>query len=104
MATTTTYSSSSQYYNTSFDTQGWLSYWVPRSFPVSASDQIITISAVYDQRPDLLAHDLYGDARLWWVFAQRNPNQLAADPLGNFVSGLQIYIPSKAQLNSGLGI
>jgi len=79
MATTPTYSSSSVYYNTSLDSQNRLSYWVPRSVPSSLSDKIITISAVYNQRPDLMAHDIYGDSRLWWVFAMRNPNSLAAD-------------------------
>ena|ERR1017187_1586293 len=100
----TAYSSSSVYYRTPIDTQGRLSYWVPRPVPASLSDTVVTISAAYDQRPDLMAHDLYGDARLWWVFAQRNPNSLAADPLGNFVAGLQIYIPDAATLKTALGL
>lgn len=105
MATkTSSYSSSSVYYKTPLDSQGRLSYWVQRPVPTSLSDQIVTISAVYNQRPDLMAHDLYGDSRLWWIFAQRNPNSLAADPLGNFVSGLQIYIPDSAALKTALGL
>lgn len=98
------YNSSSLYYNTPFDSSGRLSYWVPRTVPASPSDQVVTISAVYNQRPDLMAHDFYGDARLWWVFAQRNPNSLASDPLGNFVPGLQIFIPNKDALKTALGI
>lgn len=98
------YSSSSQYYNTPFDSQGRLSFWIPRPFPASPGDQVVTISAVYNQRPDLMAYDMYGDSRLWWVFAQRNPNALSADPLGNFVAGLQIFVPTKSTLISALGI
>jgi hypothetical protein len=98
------YSSSSLYYNTPIDSQGRLSYLVPRPVPSAPSDKIVTISAVYNQRPDLLAHDLYGDSRLWWVFAQRNPNSLASDPLGNFVTGLQIYIPNANTLKTALGL
>jgi len=101
---TPTYSSSSVYYTTPLDSQGRLSIWVPRPVPTSLSDRIVTISEVYNQRPDLMAHDLYGDARLWWVFAQRNPNSLADDPLGNFISGIQIYIPDPGALKSALGL
>lgn len=101
---TPTYSSSSLYFNTPFDSRGWLGIWQPRPIPIAASDQQVTISNVYNYRPDLMAHDLYGDARLWWVFAQRNPNALAADPLGNFVTGLKIYIPQAAALKQLLGL
>ena len=98
------YSSYSLYYNTPINSQGELGIWVPRPIPSSINDKIITISPVYNQRPDLLAHDLYNDSRLWWVFSQRNPNSLAADPLGNFIAGLQIYIPNPSILKTLLGI
>jgi len=52
----------------------------------------------------MLAYDLYQDARLWWVFAQRNPNRLGADPYFNFVAGLGIYVPTAATLKQSLGI
>jgi len=51
-----------------------------------------------------MAYDMYGDPNLWWVFAQRNPNSLAADPLNNFVTGLQIYVPNAQNLKSFLGL
>ena len=98
------YTSSSVYYNTPVDSQGRLGIWVPRTISSSTSDQIITISAVYNLRPDLMAYDMYGDPNLWWVFAQRNPNSLAADPLNNFVTGLQIYVPNAQNLKSFLGL
>ena len=98
------YSSSSVYYTTPFDSQGNLSYWTPRPIPALNSDKIVTISETYNQRPDLMAHDMYGDSRLWWVYAQRNPNSLAADPLGNFISGLKIYIPDPNTVKTALGL
>ena len=104
MTTPVTYSEQSLYYSTPIDSQGRLGIWVPRPVPASASDQIITISHAYHLRPDLLAHDRYGNSQLWWIFSQRNPNALASDPLGNFVAGLQIYLPNPAALKNALGI
>jgi len=103
-STIPSYSSSSVYYKTPITPQGTLGIWVPRPIPSSLSDQVVTISQTYNLRPDLMAHDLFQDSRLWWVFAMRNPNALAADPLGNFVAGLQIYIPNAQNLKSALGI
>ena len=101
---TPTYGITSVYYNTPIDAGNRLGIWVPRAIPASASDQLVTITQKYNLRPDLMAHDIYGDARLWWVFAQRNPNSLASDPLGNFTSGLAIFIPDPIRLKSTLGI
>ena len=66
-------------------------------------DLTLIINETYNLRPDLLAYDLYGDANLWWVFSQRNPNQLQ-DPLGDFVTGTTIYLPQESTLKSVLGI
>ena len=62
-----------------------------------------TINLTYQYRPDLLAHDLYNDARLWWVFYQRNPNTLQAPPL-DFKAGTTIYVPKITTLRNVLGI
>jgi hypothetical protein len=64
----------------------------------------MTVTAVYEYRPDLLAFDLYNDAKLWWVFAARNPNLLGPDPYFNMVTGLGIYVPSQNTLQTFLGI
>jgi hypothetical protein len=64
----------------------------------------MTITPVYQFRPDLLAYDLYSDARLWWIFAARNPNILGPDPYFNMVTGLQIYVPTQSTLQQALGI
>jgi hypothetical protein len=102
--TTAQYSSSSAYYTTPIDSNGIMGIWTPRYVPASTSDKLVTISHAYNLRPDLMAFDLYGDSNLWWVFAQRNPNVLASDPLGNFTAGSQIFIPDATALKSALGV
>jgi hypothetical protein len=64
------------------------------SLPENVNDEKYVINAMYDERPDLLAHDIYGSARLWWIFALRNPNILK-DPIRDFKTGLSIFLPSK---------
>jgi len=44
-------------------------------------------------RPDLLATQLYGSPRLWWVFAIKNPD-IIQDPLEDFKTGVVIKLPS----------
>jgi hypothetical protein len=66
-------------------------------------DQYWEITQVYNLRPDLLAHDLYGNSQLWWVFAQRNPNRIK-DPLFDFTTGTGIYIPQLTTLKEVLGL
>jgi|TARA_B110000967_G_C18438410_1_gene341975 hypothetical protein len=66
--------------------------------PKSRADRLYAVDAKYAKRPDLLAHELYGTVRLWWVFALRNPD-LIIDPIEDFVSGLPIYIPTKETID-----
>lgn len=73
-------------------TDFYLDIWVPRNVPSSDFDNIYIIQPAYNQRPDLLSQQLYGTPRLWWVFAVRNPD-LIIDPINDFISGLQIFIP-----------
>jgi len=42
----------------------------------------------------LLAYDLYGNSKLWWVFAQFNQDKLK-DPVVDFLPGLEIQVPTK---------
>ena len=73
--------------------KGWyLDILTPRSIPISEFDKIITIPPAFDKRPDLLSQAEYGTPRLWWVFCVRNPDFLI-DPIEDFVTGLEIYIP-----------
>lgn len=60
--------------------------------PADRDDPEYVIPVAYDQRPDLLAHELYGNSRLWWVFQIRNPDQLN-DPIRDFSAGKTIRTP-----------
>jgi hypothetical protein len=74
-----------------------------RAVSSNPDDFLYTIQPQYTYRPDLLAHDLYGDARLWWVFIQRNLDILQ-DPILDFVPGTQIYVCKLSELSTALGI
>jgi hypothetical protein len=96
-----TYDQTSPYYNTPFS-QFFLDTMTNRPIPAANDDQYFTINTTYQYRPDLLAHDLYDNANLWWVFYQRNPNTLQKPPL-DFSAGTQIYLPKITTLKSVLG-
>jgi hypothetical protein len=74
-----------------------------RPVPAEPDDFVYTIENQYKHRPDLLAYDLYGDPKLWWVFVQRNMNVLK-DPIYDFTPGTVIQIPKKTNLQTYLGI
>jgi hypothetical protein len=97
------YTQSSPYYNTDVYGNQFLDVMINRPIPMDPSDGYWEINQTYHLRPDLLAYDLYGDSRLWWVFAQRNPNRLK-DPLFDFVLGTGIYLPQASTLKESLGI
>lgn len=98
------YKKSSPYAETPISTDGnYLEQYVTRNVPASFDDVVFEITNKYNLRPDLLAHDLYGDVNLWWIFSERNPNTLK-DPVGDFKSGTIIFIPNSIQLISNLGL
>ena len=74
-----------------------------RPVPAEADDFLYTIENQYKHRPDLLAYDLYGSEKLWWVFIQRNMNVLK-DPIYDFEPGVVIYLPKKRNLEKFLGV
>jgi len=74
-----------------------------RLFAFEPDDILYEIDSFYDKRPDLLAHDLYGSAKLWWVFMHRNMD-IVTDPIFSFVEGVQIRIPKKSTLEKFLGV
>lgn len=96
-----TYDATSPYYLTGYD-QFYLDVMVNRPIPKLSDDQVWIITQTYQYRPDLLAHDLYSNGGLWWVFYQRNPNTLTAPPL-DFAAGTRIYLPRITTLKSTLG-
>tara|TARA_B100001057_G_scaffold481787_1_gene556229 strand:+ start:1507 stop:1791 length:285 start_codon:yes stop_codon:yes gene_type:complete len=54
----------------------------------------ITVAPKYDQRPDVLANDLYSNAKLWWVFAEFNQDSLI-DPILDLRAGMDLVVPEK---------
>jgi hypothetical protein len=60
----------------------------------NTTTKIITLDSKYDQKPDLLANDLYNNAKLWWVFALFNQDSLV-DPIVDFKAGLKIKVPTR---------
>lgn len=74
-----------------------------RPVPAEADDFRYIIENQYKHRPDLLAYDVYGDAKLWWVFVQRNMSVLK-DPIYDFTPGTTIYLPKKTNLEKFLGV
>jgi hypothetical protein len=95
------YDATSPYFTTSYS-QFFLDVMVNRPIPAQSDDLSFDINLTYQYRPDLLAHDLYGDSRLWWVFYQRNPNTLTKPPL-DFVANTVILLPKITTLKSVLG-
>lgn len=96
------YDATSPYYITP-QTRFGLGIMANRPVPKKASDQLFTINLTYQYRPDLLAFDLYGDSRLWWVFYQRNPNTLN-NPIADFDIGVEIYLPTLETIKTSLGL
>ena len=96
------YDQSSPYYSTLYS-EYFLDVMSNRAIPKMTDDQFFTINLTYQYRPDLLANDVYGNAGLWWVFYQRNPNIISKPPV-DFTVGTQIYLPKITTLQSVLGI
>ena len=97
------YPPTSPYQLTDIASGNYLDMMTNVSIPKLSDDAYWTITIVYENRPDLLAYDLYKDARLWWVFANRNPNTLV-DPLFGFTAGTRIYLPKATTLHQVLGL
>lgn len=89
----TNYRTDSMYRNTKVVDNNYLDIY---NSPITDADNMDTSTMVitpkYHNRPDVLAHDLYGNSKLWWVFAELNQDKLI-DPILDFKSGLTIVYP-----------
>lgn len=65
----------------------------------SLDDTEYIIEKKYEYRPDRLAHDIYGDESLWFVFQLRNMDVIK-DPIFDFKTGKKIYIPIKRNVEN----
>ena len=97
-----TYSKNSPYANTRHN-NFYLDLLEIRPVPSESDDFRYVIENQYRHRPDLLAYDTYGSAKLWWVFIQRNMSVLK-DPIYDFEPGTVIYLPKKTNLQKFLGV
>lgn len=104
MSNQSLYGPASPYYSTNIVENKFLDVMIARPIPQNPSDVYMVLTETYQYRPDLLAFDLYNDARLWWVFAARNPNRLGPDPYFDFKAGVGIYVPTQTGLNTALGL
>ena len=95
------YSKRSPYANTPFKSF-YLGIYKDRPITADANDTLISLEDKYKFRPDLLAHDLYGDSRYWWVFIRRNMEQIK-DPIFDFLPNIEIYVPSKSHIVELIG-
>lgn len=83
--------------------QTWyLGYNSPVSFPRAVDDTLYVIPTMYDKQPWRLSKDLYGDERLYYIFALVNPNELE-DPVFDFTAGTTIYLPTDARVKKYIG-
>lgn len=96
------YTETSPWYNTKTVNSQYLGVLSIRPVPAENDDILYEIEPQYTYRPDLLAYDLYGSHRLWWVFAQRNMNVIK-DPIYDFVAGTKIYLPKGKNISETLG-
>jgi hypothetical protein len=99
MATYTTYS---PWYKTN-ENNLYLELLDIRPIPAEDDDITYSIEPQYRYRPDLLAYDLYGSSKLWWVFAQRNMG-IIKDPIFDYEPGKKIKIPKQSNLKRFLGV
>jgi hypothetical protein len=97
------YDSNSPWFNTQVVNGQYLDVLSIRPIPAESDDILYIIEPQYTYRPDLLAYDLYGSIKLWWVFAQRNMDVIK-DPIYDMLPGTQIYLPKGESLSSKLGI
>jgi hypothetical protein len=95
---------SSPYFSTAqtvVDGVPYLDFWNEITILPSSSDTLISLDPKYQYRADLLSNALYGTPQLWWVFMIRNPD-IIKDPIWDFVTGINIYVPAKNNLNGYL--
>ena len=96
------YKDNSPYATTSFS-NGYLDIIDFRDIPAKTDDVLYEVTKQYENRPDLLAYDLYNDVGLWWVFSVRNKD-IIKDPVFDLVAGIKIYLPTGNTIRAALGI
>jgi hypothetical protein len=93
-----TYRKSSPYFTTNINNT-YLELLNLRPVTQDPEDVEYVIENQYRHRPDLLAYDLYGDPKLWWVFTLRN-RSILKDPIYDFLPGTTIKVPKKENVDA----
>lgn len=84
-------------YSSTYQYDGFLSYYNPIDIPFDETDYYITVSPEYENKPGKLAYDMYGDARLLWVFRYFNNNKIE-DMIFDLKPGMNLLVPTKSRL------
>ena len=63
------------------------------AIPQRLDDEEYVIEPMYENRLDLLAYNVYGNSRLWWVIVLRNID-IIKDPLRDAKAGITIQLPN----------
>lgn len=79
----------------------YLDYNLPLVLYPADSDYDYTIPNQYDVQPWRLANELYGNERLYYIFALLN-SDLLVDPIYDFTAGLVISVPTLARVQTWL--
>ncbi len=89
-------------YKKTAQTSWYLDQYDPISIPNDDTDEFYTIPQKYDQRPWMLAKELYGNERLYYIFALTNMD-IIKDPLYDFTVGTTIRVPTNTRIQRLLG-
>lgn len=76
-----------------------LGWWERRSFDFSDDDITFEITPEYEQRPDLIAHAVYGQAKLEWLVLQYNT---ILDITTELVRGKELRLPHPSRLSRNI--
>lgn len=91
----TQYRSDSLYRHTAIVNNKYLGIYNPGDIDIANTDTMtFTLTSKHHHRPDVLAYELYNNSKLWWIFAQFNPDILV-DPIIDFVAGKEIVVPTR---------
>jgi len=82
--------------------EGFLDINTLPKIPTDSYEIDFKIKDAHVGRPDILANELYGTPRLWWVFALKIPD-IIKDPLNDFKAGVVIKIPSPETVKNMMG-
>jgi hypothetical protein len=97
---TVQYGVMSPYYKAT-QTSNYLDYFEPGTIYPADSDESYTIPLEYAEQPWRASYDLYGNERLYYIFAVINYD-LIQDPIYDFKAGLVIQVPTLERVKSFL--